>query len=48
MKLLLVSDDGQIIDSSDDFTRAEFDAAMDRPFGGGAFSLLDGLNADAR
>jgi hypothetical protein len=44
MKLLLVSDDGQIIDSTDDFTREDWDNLS--PVG--AKAILDDLNADAR
>lgn len=46
MKLLLLSDDGQVIDSTDDFTRDEFAAAQAKPFG--AVAMLQDLNADAR
>jgi hypothetical protein len=46
MRLLLLGDDGTVIDSTDEFTREEFGAALANPVG--AVSLLADLNPDAR
>lgn len=44
MRLLLISDDGQVLDSTDDFSRDEWDNLSPM----GAKALLDDLNAGAR
>lgn len=45
MKLLLVSDEGQIVDSTDEFTREDWDLATAQS--AGALALLRDLNPDA-
>jgi hypothetical protein len=43
MKLLLLSDDGQVLDSTDEFTREEWDALNTQPIA--AFAMLNELSA---
>lgn len=45
MKLLLLSDDGTVVDSTDDFTRDEFIAAQQSMLA--ASTLLRQLNGEA-
>lgn len=44
MKLLLLSDTGEILDTSDEFDRDEWDAMT----GAGALAILDGMSAGPR
>lgn len=45
MRLLLVSDDGQVIDSTDEFTREDWEGLTTHS--AGALDLLRDLNPDA-